>query len=74
MRLRTNVGQIIRESGLSNTVIALLCGCNRSNVSRWRAGKTAPSGYHMRWFLTWSKTNLHDLTYGDSALRLPEAP
>lgn len=68
-RMRENVARLIRESGVGDQELAHVFGVNRSNVCRWRAGKSAPSGARLVAFLAWSETDLHQLAYGTPAPR-----
>jgi len=68
-RLRANVSRLIRESGAGDQELAHVFGVNRSNVCRWRAGKSAPSGDRLVAFLAWSATDLHQLAYGNPSPR-----
>jgi len=68
-RLRENVSRLIRESGAGDQELARVFGVNRSNICRWRAGKSAPSGARLVAFLEWADTDLHMLTFGNPAAR-----
>lgn len=68
-RLKVNVSRLIRESGAGDQELAHVFGVNRSNVCRWRAGKSAPSGARLVAFLEWSATDLHQLAYGNPSPR-----